>query len=564
MKKAHKYIFVLGGVISGVGKGVTTSSIGILLESKGYKANMVKIDPYLNVDAGTMNPTEHGEVFVLDSGLETDQDMGNYERFLGHDIDESGYMTGGLIYKSVIDKERSLGYKGRCVQVIPDLRDEIINRIKQSSNNTKSDVTLIEIGGTVGDFENIMFMEAARVMKISEPSNVMFVMVSYLPVPGKLGEMKSKPTQNALRQLNSCGISADIIIARSEKHMDDKRREKIAISCGLSPKAVISAPDVDSIYDIPRNFEKSNLSSLILQILNLPDTKQNMSVWDAFIKKTKTQKKEVHIAIIGKYFDSGDFTLSDSYLSVIEAIKFSGYEIGVKPKITWLNAKDFEKSNSNSRISELASYDGILVPGGFGEKGIEGKLRVIQYARENRIPYFGLCYGMQLLCIEYARNVIGLKQANTAEVNPRAPDLIIDIMPDQKSKIHNDDFGGTMRLGSYPTILKMGSIAEKAYGSSKKWPSTKNKKGRIIQERHRHRYEVSFVYKKSLESAGLLFSGESPDGTLAEVVELSKNIHPFFIGTQYHPEFLARPLRPHPLFTEFLKVALNQKNKTTK
>lgn len=539
----HKFIFVLGGVMSGVGKGVTTSSIGILLQAKGYKTNMVKIDPYLNVDAGTMNPTEHGEVFVLNSGLETDQDMGNYERFMGNDIDESGYMTSGLVYKSVIDKERALAFGGRCVQVIPDLRDEIIGRIKKSAMNTGSDVTLIEIGGTIGDYENIMFLEAARVMKIWEPNNVMFVMVSYLPVPGKLGEMKSKPTQNALRQLNSSGISADIIVARSEQPMDDKRREKIAVSCGLRPEAVISAPDVDSIYDIPRNFEKGNLSKLILKLLNLKEKSGSMAAWDSFVKKTKSATKEVKIAIIGKYFDSGDFTLSDSYLSVIEAIKFSGYHLGLKPKITWINSKEYEKEGSLKKLQELKDFDGVLVPGGFGEKGIEGKLAVIKYARENKIPYFGLCYGMQLMTIEYARNVLKLADANTAEINPKAKHLIIDIMPDQKKKLSEGNFGGSMRLGAYLAHLKPGTIAEKAYGK------------KVITERHRHRYEVNPEYKNAIEDAGLVFSGTSPDGTLAEIAELPAKVHPFFLGTQYHPEFLARPLTPHPLFTEFLRVA---------
>jgi CTP synthase len=559
MKKNHKYIFVLGGVISGVGKGVSTSSIGILLESKGYKVNMVKIDPYLNVDAGTMNPTEHGEVFVLDSGLETDQDMGNYERFLGHSIDQSGYMTGGLVYKSVIDRERSLGYGGKCVQVIPDLRDEIIGRIKHSAIVTNSDVTLIEIGGTVGDFENVMFMESARVMKISEPEHVMCIMVSYLPVPGKLGEMKSKPTQNALRQLNSCGLSADMIIARSEQPMDDKRREKIAVSCGLKTEAIISAPDVDSIYDIPRNFEKSRMSSQILRILGLPDKKQNLAIWDAFVKKTKAKRTEIHIAIVGKYFDSGDFTLSDSYLSVIEAIKFSGYELGIHPRITWVNAKDFEKTGYAKRLEELSVYDGIIVPGGFGETGIEGKLRVIQYAREQHIPYFGLCYGMQLLCIEYARNVAGCKGAHTAEINSHAPHVIIDILEDQKKHLLTNNFGGSMRLGSYPAHIKKGTLAEKAYTSAPSWPQKKQKDGTIIHERHRHRYEVSPQYTSRLETAGLVFSGTSPDGVLAEIAELPRSAHPFFLGTQYHPEFLARPLAPHPLFTEFIRVASKQK-----
>ncbi len=558
VKKNHKYIFVLGGVMSGVGKGVTTSSIGLLLEAKGYTVNIVKVDPYLNVDAGTMNPTEHGEVFVLNSGLETDQDMGNYERFLNRDIDASGYMTSGMVYKSVIDRERSLGYRGKCVEAIPDIRDEIINRFIASAAVTGSDITLVEIGGTVGDYQNIMFMEAARVMRIRQPRDVLFIMVSYLPVPGKLGEMKSKPTQNALRQLNSYGIAADFIIARSEQPMDEKRVEKIAVSCGLPNEHVISAPDVDSIYDIPQNFEKRQISRLILRQLGLKDKPAKLEAWNTFVKQSKASKnskKIVKIAVIGKYFDSGDFTLADSYLSVLEAIKFSAYKIGVKAEISWINAKQFENNDHTKAVSQtevkkvLGTYDGIIVPGGFGDKGIEGKLAVIQYAREQKVPYFGLCYGMQLLVIEYMRNVIGQKGAHTAEINPKAIPCVIDIMPDQKKKLAEGNFGGSMRLGGYTAHIKDKTIARACY------------KANEIIERHRHRYEVNPEYKDMIEKAGLVFSGVSPDGNLAEIAELPQTKHPFFLATQFHPEFLARPLDPHPLFTEFLKVTTSKQSR---
>lgn len=545
MAKKHKYIFVIGGVMSGVGKGVTTSSIGTLLSSRGHKVNMVKVDPYLNVDAGTMNPTEHGEVFVLNSGLETDQDMGNYERFLNKDIDESCYMTSGMIYKTVIDNERALKYGGKCVEAIPDIRNEIVRRFEKASEKTKSDISIVEIGGTIGDYQNIMFMEAARVLKVKYPRDVLFIMVSYLPVPGKLGEMKSKPTQNAIRQLNSYGIAPDIIIARSEVPMDTKRREKIANSCGMPSERVISAPDVESIYDIPLNFEKGNLSVLLSDLLGLKKSTLRLSDWQKFVKRVKSTKQEINIAIVGKYFDTGDFVLSDSYLSVIEAIKFSSFALGVKPKLSWLNSKDFEKHPS--KIKELDQFHGIIVPGGFGETGIEGKLSVIKYAREHKIPYFGLCYGMQLLVIEYARNILGLKHAHTAEINPKAKDVVIDIMPDQKEKLKRGDYGGSMRLGSYTAILKDGTIAKEAYKANK------------VLERHRHRYEVNPKYVKDIEDKGLVFSGVSPDGTLMEIAELPREKHPFFLGTQFHPEFLARPLAPHPLFTEFVKVCLLHK-----
>jgi CTP synthase len=543
--KKHKYIFVVGGVMSGVGKGVTTSSIGAILQSKGFKVNMVKVDPYLNVDAGTMNPTEHGEVFVLDSGLETDQDMGNYERFLNRDISPFAYMTSGMVYKSVIDRERALQYGGKCVEAIPDIRDEIIARFEKAAKNSLSDVSIIEIGGTVGDYQNIMFMEAARVLRIRNPKDVIFIMVSYLPVPGKLGEMKSKPTQNAIRQLNSYGINTDFLIARSEVPMDAKRKEKIAISCSVPVENVISAPDVDSIYDIPINFEKDKLSSMVLKTLGMRAKGDDLSEWKGFVKSIAEAKKTVNIAVVGKYFDTGDFVLSDAYISVIEAIKFSAFSEGAKPKLTWLNAKDFEKSSS--MLKELSQYDGIIVPGGFGQSGIEGKLSVIKYARENKIPYFGLCYGMQLMTIEYARNVLGWKDANTAEINAKASKVVIDIMPDQKKKLSEGNYGGSMRLGAYPAKLQKGSVAEKAYGKTE------------ISERHRHRYEVNPQYVEEIEKAGLVFSGKSPDGKLCEIAELPQSKHPFFLGTQFHPEFLARPLSPHPLFTAFIKAALKNK-----
>ncbi len=543
-KKGHKYIFVIGGVMSGVGKGVTTSSLGMLLQAKGFKVNMVKVDPYLNVDAGTMNPTEHGEVFVLNSGLETDQDMGNYERFLGRDISERGYMTSGMVYKTVIDRERSLGYGGRTVEAIPDIRDEIIARFEDAADKADSDISIVEIGGTVGDYQNIMFIEAARVLKIRQPKDVIFIMVSYLPIPGKLGEMKSKPTQNAMRQLNSYGVHADVLVARSEVPMDEKRREKIAISCSIPADYVISAPDVSNIYEVPINFEKGNLSSLVCELLSLKCVHSDISKWKAFTSKIQKATKTVSIAVVGKYFDTGDFTLSDAYLSVIEALKFSAFAQGVKPVLSWVNAKDFEKDSK--KLQALKSYDGIVVPGGFGEKGIEGKLSAIKFARENKIPYFGLCYGMQLMVIEYARNVLGWSDANTAEITTSSKHLVIDIMPDQKKKLLAKDFGGSMRLGSYSAVLKDKTIARKAYGTKE------------VIERHRHRYEVNPLHKEEIEKAGLIFSGTSPDGTLAEIAELPETKHPFFLGVQFHPEFLARPLSPHPLFTAFIKASLKK------
>ena len=543
-----KYIFVVGGVISGVGKGVAASSIARILQDRGQKVTAIKVDPYINIDAGTMNPTEHGEVFVLDDGDECDQDMGNYERFLDINLTRINYMTTGRVYQTVIEKERNLEYQGKCVEVVPHIPLEVIRRIEEARDRAGANVVIIEIGGTVGEYQNMLFLEAARMMKIKHNRNVFFVMVSYLPIPSKVGEMKTKPTQYAVRTLNASGIQPDIIIARSQQPLDDRRKEKLSMFCNISADKVISAPDVDSIYDIPLNFEKEGLGDMICDVVGMTcDVSDNPGSrkWSAFAKSSHVSKDEVHIAVIGKYFDTGDFTLSDSYLSVIEAIKYSAYASKRKPVLTWLSSVDFEKDPK--KVKELSKYDGIIVPGGFGSRGVEGKLKVIEYARTHNIPYFGLCYGMQLLVIEYARNVLKLKDANTREVNPSSKNIIIDIMEDQKEKIATKKLGGSMRLGAFTAHLKKGSVAETAYKSP------------TVSERHRHRYEVNNHYREDLEKAGLVFSGLSPDGKLAEIAELPPSKHPFFLGTQFHPEFKARPLSPHPLFTAFIKACIKKK-----
>ena len=549
-KNNPKYIFVVGGVISGVGKGVAASSIGKILQDRDLKVTAIKIDPYINIDAGTMNPTEHGEVYVTDDGDECDQDMGNYERFLGITLSRDNYMTTGRVYQSVIEKERNLEYGGKCVEVVPHVPLEIIERIKKAQKNAKADVVIIEIGGTVGEYQNILFLEAARMMKIKHPGDVLFVMVSYLPVPSKVGEMKTKPTQYAVRTLNASGIQPDIIVARAEKPLDEKRKQKLAMFCNVPANHIVSAPDIESIYDVPVNFEKEKLSELICEFLGAtckPQNKKSAGEWKKFVSRVHHSKDTVNIAMVGKYFETGDYVLSDSYLSVIEAIKYSAYSQNKKPVLTWISSIDFE--TKKRKISELSNYDGIIVPGGFGTRGVEGIISTIKYARENGIPYFGLCYGMQLMVIEYARNVLKLRDAHTLEVNPKSKSLVINIMETQKSLVATHKMGGTMRLGAYDTDIAEGTHAFAAYKSKK------------ISERHRHRYEVNGDYIKKFEESGLVFSGKSQRGELMEIAELPKKIHPFMLGTQFHPEYKARPLAPHPLFTAFIKSIVDKKNK---
>ena len=544
-KKTRKYIFVVGGVMSGVGKGITTSSVGLILKSKGFRVTALKIDPYINVDAGTMNPTEHGEVFVLNDGYETDQDMGNYERFLDESLPELNYMTTGRVYQEVIRRERNLEYKGKNVEVVPDIPLEVIRRIENAAENANAEVTLVEIGGTIGEYQNIIFLEAARMMKQKTPADVATIMVSYVPIPGSIGEMKTKPTQYASRTLNSAGLQADVILARAALPLDEKRKEKIAVFCNIPSKNVISAPDVKSIYDIPLNFEKDGLGSILTDLLSLPKKKTNLTKWAEFVRKSKNGKKEVNIAVVGKYFDSGDFVLSDVYISVIEALKASAYAHNLKPKITYLNSKDFE--TGKVKLSTLNSFNGVLIPGGFGSTGVEGKIKVIEYVRKNKIPYFGICYGMQLAVIEYARNVLGLKDAHTTEVNQKTKNPIVGVMDTQKKHLAENRYGGTMRLGMYPAKLAPNTIAGRAYGKG------------IVAERHRHRFEINPQYVEAMEDAGLIFSGKSPSGVLMEIAELPKSTHPFFVGVQFHPEFLSRPLSPHPIFSAFIKVASNKR-----
>jgi CTP synthase len=551
MNKNLKYIFVVGGVMSGVGKGISAASIGKILQSRGFEITSIKIDPYVNVDAGTMNPTEHGEVFVLDDGMECDQDMGNYERFLNRDLTKDNYMTTGSVYLSLIKRERALGFGGKCVQVVPHVPLEVINRINNAAKKAKANIVITEIGGTVGEYENILFIEAVRILKRKYPDDVVVVLVSYLPQQGSEEELKTKPTQHAVRALNSSGIHPDLILARAAISLDKKRKEKIAFHCNVDEEAVISAPNVNSIYEVPVNFERDGLSKVILKKLNLKPKKQDLKEWRKLAKDIRDAKSSVKIGIVGKYFTTGSFVLSDSYISVIESIKHAAFYFKKKPEIHWIDADDFDpairkKREVEANLKNLKKYDGIIIPGGFGSRGTEGKIRAIRYARERKIPFLGLCYGMQLATIEFARNVVGLKGANTTEVNPETKYPVIDILPEQKKNLKEENFGATMRLGAYPAVLQKNTVAYAAY------------KNHLISERHRHRYEVNPNYIEKLKNKGLVFSGFSPDRRLMEILELPKSKHPFFAASQFHPEFKSRPLKPHPLFKEFVRAAIKR------
>ena len=545
-----KYIFVAGGVMSGIGKGVATASIGRILKSKGFRVTAIKIDPYINVDAGTMNPVEHGEVFVTDDGVECDQDLGNYERFLDENIYTDNYLTTGRVYQAVINRERNLDYAGRCVEVVPDIPNEVISRIKKAGKKTKAEFILIEIGGTVGEYQNMLFLEAARMLKLQHPKDVLFILVSYLPIPKLLGEMKTKPTQYAVRTLNSAGIQPDIILARSLVALDEPRKRKISNFCNVSPQDIISAPDIKSIYEIPINFEKENLGNRILKRFDIKPRKSNLKEWKILVKTIKNPKRKVKIGIVGKYFETGNFTLMDSYISIIEAVKHAAYSFGAKPEISWLSAEKYEKDPRS--VVELKKFDGIIVPGGFGNRGIEGKIKAIEFCRKQKIPFLGLCLGMQLTVVEFARNICGLKGANSTEFSETTKFPVIDVMPEQKALLREKRYGGTMRLGEYRCQLKEGTISFRAYGDQ------------YIRERHRHRYELNNKFRKILEKKGLKISGINPERDLVEIVELPKEIHPFFVATQFHPEFKSRPLNPHPLFQEFIKSCLANRKQILK
>lgn len=533
------FIFVTGGVLSGLGKGITTASIGRLMKSKGFSVTAIKIDPYINWDAGTMRPTEHGEVWVTDDGGEIDQDLGHYERFLDVNISKSHNITTGQVYHAVITRERAGKYLGKTVQPIPHITDEIKSRIRKVAEETGADFVMVEVGGTVGDYENILFLEAARQMRL-EDGNVVFVHVTYLPVLKNVGEMKTKPTQHSVKALREMGIQPDFVVCRSEMALDEPRREKIAMFCSVPADNIIANPDVDNVYRVPLLFDNQMFGDKILGALQLPSRFTNLEDWRGFVESMETNNT-ITIGIVGKYFDIGEYKLPDSYVSVIEAVKHACAANDVRPVIRWIDSKDFETDEKNLR--SLDEICGIIVPGGFGSSGVEGKIKAIQYARENDIPFLGLCYGLQLAVVEYARNVCGLEGANTTEVSDCCAHPVVDFLPWQKELIAKSQYGATMRLGGQKIKLKLGTLAARLYGRA------------TVVERFRHRYEINPKYVAQLEAAGFVFSGESEkDEGIMQIGELPG--HKFFIGTQAHPEFTSRPLKPNPLFNGFVKACV--------
>ncbi len=542
LKGMVNYIIITGGVISGLGKGITTASIGKILQLHGYKVTAMKIDPYMNCDAGTLRPTEHGEVWVTEDGGEIDQDLGHYERFLDINIPKSHNITTGQVYGKVIEKERKGKYLGKTVQPIPHVTDEIKNRIRGPSNKNSWDFVMVEIGGTVGDYENVLFLEAVRQMKL-EGDRVIYLHVTYVPVLDTLGEAKTKPTQHSVKLLREIGIQPDFIITRSEDPLDNVRREKIAMFCNVHEEDVISDSNIDNVYAVTLLFEKQDLCMKILRKLNIRKSHNGLEGWEKFIKKIRTLKNPVKIGIVGKYFDIGTSQLSDSYISVIEAVKHASWNNNLKPDIRWIDSKIFEKNPR--KLSTLDKLDGIIVPGGFGLSGIQGKIDTIRYSREHGIPYLGLCLGMQLAVVEYAQNICGIENSHSTEVDKKILHPVIDFIPDQIKIVQESRYGATMRLGAYPAILRKGSIVHKLYGENK------------VYERHRHRYEVNPEYVEKLEKCGLVFSGRSPDGILMEFMEIPG--HPYFVATQAHPEFKSRPLKPAPLFDGLIKAAKKKK-----
>lgn len=549
--KSPKFIFISGGVLSGLGKGTTAASLGVLLKAQGYSVTNIKCENYLNIDSGNINPIEHGDVFLCEDGLEADLDLGSYERFLDENVGHRNFTTMGQIYQKVINDTRDLRFDGATVDAIPYIPEEVIRRIQEAAEGY--DITLVELGGTAGEYQNSVYYEAYRMLKLRLPHDAIHVHVTYFPKPAHISELKSKPTQLSVKLLNSMGIQPDFIVGRAEDVIDEKRKEKVAFYCNLDKTDVISNPDTQSIYFLPEIFHEQNFDVRVLEKLGLKSVDLNgtFKPWRQLVDTiTSPKDKTVKVGIIAKYIATGDYELTDSYHSLVEALRHASWHNKVNLDITFINAESLEKSEAKAK-KDLKSVDAIIVPIGWGDRGVEGKIKAIKFARENKVPYLGLCYGMQLAAVEFARHVVGLKKANTQEVDPQAEDLLIHAIPfdPHYQKIKGD--GASMRLGGYDCILKPGTLVADIYQKHKAFKDTRKK---LISERHRHRYEFNNKYRDVMEQAGFVISGTSPDDFFVEMIELPKKVHPFFLATQAHPEYKSRPLKPHPIFIEFLKA----------
>jgi len=540
-----KYIFISGGVISGIGKGLTSASVCLLLKSAGYRVTPLKFENYLNIDAGTINPIEHGDPFLCEDGTEADMDIGTYEKFLDEDMGKDNFVTMGQIYKEVIERERRFEYKGEDVEAIPHITNEITEKIQTLGRKKKADIVVIELGGTAGEYQNIFYYEASRIMTLKHPKDVIHIHVSYVPTPKHLGEPKTKPTQLSVRTLNSMGIQPDFIIARSEKYLDQRRRDRFALFCNMHADDIISNPDLDNVYEIPLMLHKQGLEEKIMKKLGLFIKKPKLDAWSKLVETIKFPKKStITIAIVGKYFGTGEYQLRDSYAALFDAIDHASWKNNIAVKTVWVDAQKFE---NDERL--IGKPDGIIVPIGWGERGAEGMIKAADYARINKIPYLGLCYGMQLAVVAFARSVLRLKCANTAENDLQTKYPVIHMIPAQKDVVKRRAYGGTMRLGSWKAKIKKDTYAWEIYKTD------------FTSERHRHRWEFNDQYTKQFEKADLIISARSVIENLVEIVELPKSIHPFYFGTQGHPEYKSRPLNPHPVFVEFIKKSEEYKNK---
>ena len=546
-----KYIFISGGVISGLGKGITAASLGVLLKEQGYSVTNIKCENYLNIDSGNINPIEHGDVFLCEDGLEADLDLGSYERFLNEEVGHKNFVTMGQIYSTVIEKSKNLEFGSLTVDTIPYVPLEVIGRIEKAAEGY--DIILIELGGTTGEYQNVIYYETNRIMKLENPDDVVHIHVTYFPTPPHLNELKSKPTQLSVSKLNAMGIQPDFIVGRATRDIDDKRKEKVAYYCNMKQEDVISNPDMDSIYQIPLKFHEQNFDQKVLKKLSLPYKHKTLKSWHQLIDNIFDDKKDkATVAIIAKYITTGDYELKDSYASLIESLKHASWANKLDLKLIFVNAEELEKNNKQAQ-ADLKSADGVIVPIGWGERGVEGKISAIKYARENKVPFLGLCYGMQLASIEYARHVVGLKDAHTKEVNPNTPYPIIHDIPFEEKYQRIKGKGASMRLGAYDCVLKPGTLAHRIYA---KHNAFKDKANHLISERHRHRFEFNNEYRQPLEDKGFVISGTSPDDFFVEMIELPIKTHPFFLATQAHPEYKSRPLNPHPIFIEYLKAVV--------